>query len=307
MKHIVLGIAFLAVTYEARAGTPQAKPILMIEAGGHTAAITAAMFTPDGKRLISVSNDKTIRIWNCKTGELQRVLRPAVGPGPIGTLYGATLSLDGNTLFVCARGAKENAFPIYSINLATERIVGVLNGHEKSVTRLAFSPDGKWLASGSEDATVRIWDPQTGSCENIFYHRKHSTTVIQDLAWSPDSKRLASAGTDGTRIWSVPTGKEEYLLRGEHTDGLVYVTLYVAWSPDGQTIATGSVDRTIRLWTTDGKVRERYRNDDMYYGAALAFTRDSRELIFKSSRLDLATGKVRVLNRSNGRNVLTAR
>jgi WD40 repeat protein len=300
------GLLFVALALSAPAAVGgQDRPILVLNADGHTDGITAVLFTPDGKRLISASRDKTVRIWDVAGGELLRVLRPAVGPGPIGTLSAAALAPDGKTLLVCARGARENAYPIYVINLDTERIERVLDGHEKVVTGLAFSGDGKWLASGSEDATVRIWNPQTGACERTLSHRKDATTVVHALAWSPDGKRLASAGTDGVRVWAVSPGKEELWLRDAHTDGQVYVTVFVAWSPDGRTIATGSVDRTIRLWTPEGKVRQRYHDDGMYYGAGLAFTRDSRSLRFRSSLLDVATGKVRALNQSNGSSVLS--
>jgi WD40 repeat protein len=305
MRRLCCWLLCLALPAAALAQGGPEKPILVLNADGHTDGITAVLFTPDGKRLISASRDKTVRVWDVAGGELLRVLRPAVGPGPIGSLSAAALAPDGKTLLVCARGAGENAYPIYAINLETERIERVFDGHEKVVTRLAFSGDGKRLASGSEDATVRIWNPQTGACERILSHRKDATTVVHDLAWSPDGKRLASAGTDGLRVWAVSPGKEDLWLRDAHTDGKVYVTLFVAWSPDGRTIATGSVDRTIRLWTPEGKVRQRYHDDGMYYGAGLAFTRDSRSLRFGSSLLDVATGKVRALNPSSGRSVLS--
>jgi hypothetical protein len=83
------------------AGAPAAEPpILALDAGGHTAIVRKVLFTPDGKELITVSDDNTIRFWVVATAEPLRGLRPPIGPGPEGILYAAALSPDGRTLAV---------------------------------------------------------------------------------------------------------------------------------------------------------------------------------------------------------------
>ena len=77
-----------------------APPILVLDSGGHTSNVWKVLFTPDGKELISVSDDKTIRFWDVASGEPIRVLRPPIGPGREGKLFAAALSPDGRTLAV---------------------------------------------------------------------------------------------------------------------------------------------------------------------------------------------------------------
>src|SRR4051794_10912736 len=76
------------------------RPFLVLDAGGHTDQVTRVFFTPDGKEVITVSKDKTIRLWDAASGEVLRVLRPPIGEGREGMLYAAALSPDGKMLAV---------------------------------------------------------------------------------------------------------------------------------------------------------------------------------------------------------------
>ncbi len=123
----------------------------------------------------------------------------------------------------------------------------VLEGHTDDVNSVVFSPDGKTLASGSDDSTIRLWNASTG--EPIRTLRGHRSGV-SSVAFSPDGKTIASGSDDGTiRLWDASTGEHISTLRG-HWD-YVYS---VVFSPDGKTIASGSRDYTIRLWKLPIKV-----------------------------------------------------
>jgi len=105
---------------------------------------------------------------------------------------------------------------------------------------VAFSPDGKRLASVSSDQTVKVWDAATG--QELFTLKGHTGTV-HTVAFSPDGTRLASASDDKTvKVWDARTGQEVLTLKG-HTTPI----WSVAFSPDGQRLASASVD-AVKVW-----------------------------------------------------------
>ena len=116
-----------------------------------------------------------------------------------------------------------------------------LSGHSSSVFSVAFSPDSKTLASGSNDKTIKLWDVET--TQNIATLTGHSDNV-ESVGFSPDGKILASGSNDKTiRLWDVETKQQIATLTG-HSSSIESV----AFSPDGKTLASGSSDDTIKLW-----------------------------------------------------------
>ncbi len=162
---------------------------------GHRKQITGIAFSPDGKTIITVSQDQNVRWWDAKTG------KPKATELHGSSLASVAISPDGK--FV-ASGAEDGTIKVWDLN--TREIIANLEGPEKTVRCLAFSPDGKSLASGSADGACRIWD--------IAEQKAHVTIADAGgpigIAYMPNGKTLLTAGISKTiHMWDPATGSEK--------------------------------------------------------------------------------------------------
>ena len=197
----------------------------------HTEEVMSVTFSPDGETLASAGWDQTILFWNVRTGELIGRIKAHSGG-----IEAVVFSPDGETLASAGTDQK-----IQLWNVRTRRLERTLTGRAR-IRSIAFSPNGRTLASGS-DGAVRLWDPHTGHLKSTLTEQAGRVNAV---AFSPDGTMLASGsgGGDNTiRLWDAKTGRHIRSIT-EHGD----TVRAVAFSLDSQTLVSGNGDRTIRLW-----------------------------------------------------------
>jgi WD40 repeat protein/serine/threonine protein kinase len=206
---------------------------------GHTAGVSAVAFAPDGQTLATRGDDHSVRLWDMASRRHVKLLGYRISSG----YYCGSLAFapDGKTLAI----ADDLATAVHLWDVAARCERATLQ-HRTGVIALAFSPDGKLLATGCHDDSVHLWDIATR--REMCTLEGHTGGVIY-VAFAPDGKTLASGSWDSTvRLWDVARRNEITTFRG-HTGEVKCL----AFSPDGETLASGGTDSSVRLWDTVSK------------------------------------------------------
>lgn len=285
--------------------------------GSHQAPVTALVFSQDGTRLASGSRDRSIMLWDWARGQHLGNLGPTIS-----WLHSLAWSPDGgiiagvtsDKIYLIELWDSRNYKPIQKIQggqgsqgvafspdnkfLATgieENVVTlldrqngsriILKGHSRPVNALAFSRDGKMLASASMDKSIGIWDMES---KKVKFFLKGHTQSTYTVVFNKEGTLLASASADSTvGLWDVSKGRLSKSLYG-HLD----VVRCVAFSPDSTMLVSGSADQTMRLWDTKTGYPQAIFKLDWNSINTVTFSPDGKTLVSGSSDGQIRTWKI---------------
>jgi WD40 repeat protein len=204
---------------------------------GHTAAVNSLAFSPDGQKLVSGSDDRTVNLWKLTTKK-----RFYSFFGAKDGISAVSFSPNGKEIAASSLDRTVTSWKVDDRQLLRSFLyLNSATSHSNVVNSIAYSPNGQTLASGSADCTVRLWSSSSGKINKTL--DGHTDTVFT-IAYSPNGQTLASGSADCTiRLWQINLSEDSQILTG-HT-GWVNT---IAISPDGRILASGSTDRTIKIW-----------------------------------------------------------
>jgi WD40 repeat protein len=226
---------------------------------GSVSSISSVAFSPDGKRILTGSADKTVRVWSVASGEEMGSLIEQTGP-----VSSVAFSPDGKRILT---GSRDGIARLWDAARPREE-ANTFVGHAGPISSAAFSPSGKFILTGSEDATALLWNIETRS---VLYTLAGQSGPISSVAFSRDGGRILTGSWDHS-VWVWDANNCKVILKIHGDMGPIFS---VAFSPDGRRILAGGATRSAALW--DARTGKKLKALE---GAAypVAFSPDGRRI-----------------------------
>ena len=261
MRKIILVLIFCFAAIMLWAQEP--KLVLPI---GHISTVYSAQFNRDGKKIITASKDKTVKLWDAKTGSLLADMT-----GYTDEVYYAEFSHDGKRIVTAPR---DGTGKIWDASKGT--FICDLRGHQSQIRDAQFSPDDKKIVTASYDKTAKLWDAETGKMVvDLMGHK----SLVNSAKFSPDGEKIITASDDSTaKIWNAKTGKIVVDLKGH-----MNVVYFAQFSPDCKKIITASDDSTAKIWDAEtGQIILNLKNNRSIFNS-VQFSPDGKKIVTSST------------------------
>lgn len=230
------------------------------ELSGHAGGVFCVKFSADGKSLATASADGTAKIWDVPTPQSRSERTPTRRAG----ILALATSADGTL----ASAGEDCQVRLWQAGMAKE--LAVLSGHADRIQSLAFAHDGKLLASGGKDRTVKLWDCKARALLADIPER----ASVRAVAWSADDSLLAFGSDEGTvTLWDRVSRRQRMVVQAHHAP-----VHGVAFAPDGKTLVSGSADNTVAFVEITGGAVRRVKAHGRH-ARALAFSPDTRRIV----------------------------
>lgn len=278
-KHLIV-LLHLVLAACLSATAQDYKPKINLNINGHNGKVNDLLFLPDGQRFVSISEDKSVKIWDADSLLVLDRLDTEIGPAYQGVFYSGALSPDGK--YLALGGFPLSEMPenyLIVIDIENRKVIGPVMGHYDIVSDIVFDDTGKFIFSGGEDDILSIWTLQNDVLE--LFSQSNMGSPISSMAYDPSTKSLALA-TAGSSIvtfldmTAILEGVDDFEMSvGIEHDGEIN---RISYSSTGKYIATSSVNGEVQV--TDASGNTIFQTDELGVMVnALSFSADAKYLM----------------------------